>query len=75
VLEKWLVESEPDQASAVLDVQVVTGDDGVDEKTLYDCLGQELLRNYVVPGELEATFWDLGAPEVSSSRRSRSTSP
>jgi hypothetical protein len=64
VIEKWLVEQNPGQASSVLDIQVVTADETVDEDTLYDYLGHELLRNYVVPGELEMIFRDLGVPEV-----------
>ncbi len=64
MIEKWLVEQDPEQVSAVLDIQVVTADETVDEDTLYDYLGHELLRNYVVPGELEMIFRDLGVPEV-----------
>lgn len=64
VIEKWLVEQDPKKLSAVLDIQVVTADETVDEDTLYDYLGRELLRNYVVPGELEMIFRDLGVPEV-----------
>jgi hypothetical protein len=47
VIEKWLVEQDLEQVSAVLDIQVVTADETVDEDTLYDYLGRELLRNYV----------------------------
>lgn len=50
--------------SAVLDIQVVTADQAVDEDALFDYLGHELLRNYVLPGELEAIFRYLGVPEV-----------
>jgi hypothetical protein len=64
VIERWLVEQDPEEVSAVLDIQVVTADETVDEDALYDYLGHELLRNYVVPGELEAIFRDLGVPEV-----------
>lgn len=64
MIERWLVEQDPERLSAVLDIQVVTADETVDEDALYDYLGHELLRNYVVPGELEAIFRDLGVTEV-----------
>lgn len=64
MIERWLVAQDPEEVSAVLDIQVVTADETVDEDVLYDYLGHELLRNYVVPGEMEAIFRDLGVPEV-----------
>jgi hypothetical protein len=65
MLEKWLADHELEHASEFLDVQVVTEvETGVEEDALYGYLGRELLRNYVVPGELAAIFRDLGLPEV-----------
>jgi hypothetical protein len=63
VIERWLIEQEPIRVAALF-VKTVTADETVDEDTLYDYLGHELLRNYVVPGELEIVFRDLGVPEV-----------
>jgi hypothetical protein len=36
----------------------------MDQGTLFGYLGDELLRIYVVPSELEAIFSDLGVTEV-----------
>jgi hypothetical protein len=64
MLEKWLAEHHVERVSDFLNVQVVTEGGPVEGDALYDYLGRELLRNYVVPGELSAIFRDLGAPEV-----------
>ncbi|MBA3431550.1 MAG: hypothetical protein H0U16_08745 [Actinobacteria bacterium] len=64
MLERWLAEQDVERVSDVLEVQLVTEGEPLEEDALYGYLGQELLRNYVVPGELAAVFSDLGVPEV-----------
>jgi len=64
MLEKWLTEQDVERVSDVLDVQVVKEGEPIEEDALYGYLSHELLRNYVVPGELSAIFQDLGVPEI-----------
>jgi hypothetical protein len=64
MLEKWLTQQGVERVSDVLDLQLVTEGESLEEDALYGYLGHELLRNYVVPGELAAIFRDLDVPEV-----------
>jgi len=64
MLDKWLTEHDVKHLSDHLDVREVTESERLDDDALYGYLGHELLRNYVVPGELAAVFRDLGVPEV-----------
>jgi hypothetical protein len=68
MLERWLKAGEPAR-QGLLELNVLAADSGVDEDQLMVWLGRELERNYVTPGELEAIFDDLGAPEVAEHLR------
>lgn len=68
MLERWLKSGEPAR-EGLLELHVLTADAEVDEDQLMVWLGRELERNYVTPGELEAIFDDLGAPEVAEHLR------
>lgn len=66
MLEKWLADQGVERISDVVDLQVLRENEDVDRDALTEYLGKEILRNYVVPGELEAVFEDLGVPEVAN---------
>lgn len=66
MLEKWLADQGVERISDVVDLQVLTENGDIDRDALTEYLGKEILRNYVVPGELEVVFVDLGVPEVAN---------
>lgn len=66
MLEKWLADNGVERITDVVDLQVLTESQDVDREALIGYLGKEILRNYVVPGELELVFEDLGVPEVAA---------
>jgi hypothetical protein len=68
MLQHWLKDGEP-TTEGLLDLHMIEApEDGADD-ALIQWLGHELQRNYVMPGELEAVFEDLGAPEVAEHLR------
>jgi hypothetical protein len=64
MLERWLSADEIAAVAENLGLRRMSTDGSMDEPALNAWLGHELLRNYVGPGELDATFRDLGLPEV-----------
>lgn len=64
MLERWLSAGDLATIAENLDLRRMSTDGNIDEAALDAWLGHELLRNYVGPRELDATFRDLGLPEV-----------
>lgn len=67
-LERWLRPELP-QADGELRLHVFRDEGPLEGEDLYQSLGKEIFRNYVAPGDLEAVFEDLGAPEVAAHLR------
>lgn len=53
-----------EQPDGLLEYQLLTDGGLIEEDELVERLGHEVMRNYLVPGELANVFDDLGAPEV-----------
>lgn len=68
MLQNWLKDGEP-ESQGLLEVRMVEAAEDAADDALIQWLGHELQRNYLMPGELEAVFEDLGVPEVAEHLR------
>lgn len=68
MLQHWLKEGEP-TSEGLLELHILEAVSDDDGEALTQWLGREPHRNYVAPGELEAIFEDLGAPDVAEHLR------
>ncbi|MFD7900589.1 Hachiman antiphage defense system protein HamA [Streptomyces sp. NPDC059743] len=64
MFDKWLRPQDVEQPDGLLEYQLLADDGLIEDDELVERLGHEVMRNYLVPGELANVFDDLGAPEV-----------
>lgn len=64
LFERWLKPQRARQSSGQLSYEVLADTGDLGDAELVDGLAREVLRNYVIPHELELLFEDLGAPKV-----------
>ncbi|MEU2510013.1 Hachiman antiphage defense system protein HamA [Streptomyces sp. NPDC007863] len=64
MFDRWLRPQDVEQPDGLLEYQLLANGGLIEDDELVERLGHEVMRNYLVPGELANVFDDLGAPEV-----------
>ncbi|MER7919055.1 MULTISPECIES: hypothetical protein [unclassified Streptomyces] len=66
LFDRWLKPQQMQQPTGQLAYEVLAGSGDLSDTELVDGLAREVVRNYVIPRELEMVFEDLCAPEVAA---------